>query len=73
MADPLPCPKCSVSDVQVQGEYIGYSVYCRNCYDVDCVGDPPRYVSLSMTVHGRTRDEAIEEWNERVKEESDDE
>lgn len=60
------CPNCKIPP-SAENEF-GYEwmLICHNCYDADCVGDPPRYVSRSLTAHGRTFDEAIAEWDELV-------
>lgn len=65
-AQPLPCVGCETADrVAIEPNYIGHwDVYCEGCYDVDC--DQDGYFSHSMMGHGRTQDEAIEEWNELV-------
>lgn len=69
MLTPLPCPTCktaghvTVWDASGWGDYI---VTCTNCYDADCVGDPPRYVSKSLAGYGADRDEAVSEWNDAV-------
>ncbi len=63
------CPTCKTNKhVKVNAEYVGYSIYCDNCYDCDCVGDPPRFVSLAPTYTGDTKLEAINEWNENIDE-----
>jgi hypothetical protein len=66
---PLPCPVCkSGKEVMAGPDAAGYEmqVTCYGCYDADCVGDPPRFVSRSIVGRGRTRAEAIEDWNEQV-------
>lgn len=68
--EPVPCPKCGPrGDVRAEWLWGEWSVCCGNCYDVDCVGDPPREVSSSLTGCGRTRAAAIADWNATVAEE----
>lgn len=64
---PVDCPTCKASPT-VGPDTAGYEYecVCYGCYDADCVGDPPRYVSRSIVGHGRTRDDAIADWNEQV-------
>ncbi len=65
-AEPCPCggtPK--VEEPWFKGEWVAV---CESCYDCDFEGDPGRYVSTSRVAHGRTREEAIEEWNESLPE-----
>lgn len=64
----LPCPQCKHGDVKTEPDAAGYEyqTYCHNCYDADCVGDPPRFVSNSLMGHGRSHDESIASWNEEV-------
>lgn len=67
----LACPKCETAEyVKVEPDFVGFTVHCDNCYDVDCQGDPPRFVSLGRIVHGNTEAEAIAEWNEYVEDEN---
>lgn len=63
----LPCPTCKTNEhVKMDAPYMGFSLCCDNCYDCDCVGDPPEYVSLAPLAWGMTQQEAIESWNELV-------
>jgi len=67
--EPVPCPKCGPrGQVHVEAVYVGYIVTCGNCYDADCDGDPPRFVSSSLEGVGNTRAAAIADWNETVAE-----
>ncbi len=60
-----PCSSCGVAEhVRISDEGPMWIAYCDNCYDCDCVGDPPRYVALTRTAWGRTREDAIHNWNE---------
>lgn len=69
METPLPCPKCKTAEhIDVYDCGAGVTVSCSNCYDADCVGDPPRYVSSSLTGGGRWRSEAVADWNAQVEE-----
>ena len=62
-----PCPVCKTAEhVRVEPDYIGYTVYCTGCYDCDCVGDPPQFVSLRPVFHGKTEAEALQEWNDNM-------
>lgn len=64
---PAACPTCrKTTSIKVSPEHVGYSVLCDDCYDVDCVGDPPRYVACTPIGWGDTREKAIAEWNDRV-------
>jgi hypothetical protein len=57
----LPCPVCSTTQYLSDGGYgLEILLSCSNCYDADCVGDPPRYVSRSITAS------SVEDWNEQV-------
>lgn len=40
-----------------------WRVYCGSCYDADCVGDPPRFVSNSVVGCGKDKVSAAEDWN----------
>ena len=64
MSEPVNCPKCDIPP-KVDRDF-EWTAVCTNCYDADCVGDPPRFVSSSIHAMGRTRDDVIEEWNEQV-------
>lgn len=46
-------------------ERTGYwlAISCDNCFDADCVGDPPRYVALSPVGGGESASEAVDDWN----------
>lgn len=67
MSNKKPCPICNTSEhVKTKPEYVGYSIYCENCYDVDCVGDPPQFTSLRPVYHGNTPGHAIEQWNQNI-------
>ena len=58
------CPHCKTAkEVRVIPEYVGFSVSCSGCYDADCVGDPPRYVTDSYMAFAKTEEAAVEEWN----------
>lgn len=63
-----PCPVCGPEKSRVTADPTGYEmmVYCTNCYDADCVGDPAHYVSSSIMAFGRNLNEAIADWNEKV-------
>ena len=61
----VPCPTCNRAP-GTQVDDFGITVYCSNCYDADCVGDPPEFVSTSPTGHGRTLSDAIDAWNMTV-------
>lgn len=64
------CPVCKTNEhVRVNPDYIGFTAHCDNCYDVDCQGDPPQFVSLRPVSHGSTEEEAIAAWNDRMLEE----
>ncbi len=69
----LPCPKCGPEHERIvidQPNPYGneWCVSCSNCYDADCVGDPPEYVSSSITGWGHDQQAAIEDWNYMVEE-----
>jgi len=74
MSVALPCPKCGPERSRVKTDDdgnpydTGFLIYCDNCYDVDCVRDPPTFVTNSLQGHGRTLGEAIQEWNYLVEE-----
>lgn len=58
--------KCSCgSEPTLDADYVGWLIHCSNCYDADCVGDPPQMVSDSITGWGHTKEEATEDWNEK--------
>lgn len=60
----VACPTCGRAPT-VDHCY-GMTVSCGNCYDADCVGDPPRFVGLAPLGSGMTLSEAIEDWNAQV-------
>jgi len=49
------CPNCGGS-IEWEPDYVGVSATCPNCYDVDCAGDPPRYVATWYTGHAKSGD-----------------
>jgi len=64
---PIACPNCKQTKyLEVRAAYEGYTLVCDNCYDCDCVGDPPEYVALAPMGMGNTQEETIEDWNELV-------
>ena len=64
-----PCPVCKDRAPKPEQNYGGgYDVVCGNCFDADCVGDPPEYVTSCITASGGTKAEAIEDWNWKVSE-----
>lgn len=63
---PLSCPTCGKLPGDPVSGGFGFSVTCGNCYDTDCVGDPPRFVSMSPSGSGLTRLAAIADWNDSV-------
>ncbi len=66
---PHPCPKCGPKGrVEVWDCGLGVSVSCVECFDADCAGDPPEYVSRSLQGTGGTEAQAVAAWNERVEE-----
>jgi len=61
------CRICKTAEyVTVHGAYVGYFAYCSGCYDCDCVGDPPQYVSLGPIYHGKTEADALQQWNDNA-------
>jgi hypothetical protein len=65
----LACPTCGREpSTDITSGYP--TVACDNCYDADCVGDPPRFVSTAPIGSGMTLAEAIENWNQSVEEHS---
>lgn len=62
-----PCEKCHRQPT-VESTPAGYHVYCVNCYDADCVGDPPRFVSRSPVGIGSTIEKAFKAWEELAEE-----
>jgi hypothetical protein len=68
MLTPLPCPTCGTArDVHADdNDGWMWTVCCSGCYDADLVGDPPRYVSRSLSGSGLRLSHAIADWNEAV-------
>lgn len=69
---PYACPTCGRDVKPEHGDY-SVSVYCRNCLDVDYVGEEFKTIGLqaSIAVHEAPSWEAceakaIEAWNETV-------
>lgn len=63
----LLCPICNNPPNMEQTDFSQlWSVWCSDCYDADCVGDPPRYVSNSLVATSRTLEDAIEDWNDLI-------
>lgn len=65
----VPCHNCKATPT-AGPDAAGYEmqVVCYDCYDADCVGDPPRFVSRSIVGSGRTLSDAIRDWNEQQEE-----
>lgn len=62
----LPCPRCGKAPAADLS--YGVTIACDDCYDADCVGDPPQYVSLTECGSGMTVSEAAANWNAQVEE-----
>jgi hypothetical protein len=62
-----PCPLCrKTNSVHISHDAYGIGLSCRDCYDVDYVGDPPE-PSVSgprINIDGQDEEAAIREWNE---------
>ncbi len=71
--DLRPCPNCDDDDIRIEPEYVGYTVYCANCLDVDWKGEERGYVSSEYVAWGQRLEEAIANWNEYALSEQDDE
>lgn len=65
---PLPCWDCGRLPTAYR-EFGTDVVYCDNCQDGDCVGDPPALVTTGPQASGRSRAEAVDAWNLQAEEE----
>jgi hypothetical protein len=67
--EPAPCPVCKDRTPTPEPNYGGgWDLCCSNCFDADCVGDPPEYVTSCIQGSGGTKAEAIDDWNWKVSE-----
>lgn len=64
MSSALPCPECGGTP-EIQAEYVGYSVYCRNCYD-PTPKDRESGPHYEFYGYGKSMNDAIDDWNESV-------
>lgn len=62
-----PCPKCNESKyLDVSHEYVGVSVTCENCYDVDYCGENGAPKAFGPRVWAETESEARRLWDANV-------
>ena len=53
---PVPdCPSCG-AHVLVAADHVGFEIHCANCYTGE----------VSLAAWGRTRESAIEDWQENI-------
>lgn len=62
LPDPMPCPWCKAIPDLVTHCYAGWMMVCNNCYD-GAPDSPSRHDYGS----GPTERQAIEDWNEKMR------
>lgn len=63
MNRPCPCPECGAQPCLID-TYVGQQAACADCLDPT----PDAGESSRLAGHGRTKDEALADWDSRVAE-----